>query len=571
LQHIAEPSTKERLHKWVRRHPRLLLAGLVGGVAVILLVAIGMVSENRARQLDAWRQQEQERLELHHARQQATAAFAQLQDEARTAQFLLYTRTNEPEQLATGVAIGTRLINSYGVLDNPSWQEAPLVQALPSADQMQLRDTMAELLLLTARALHLQHKRSAKASPSPDLLHQALLMNERAADCSHVQKASPALWRQRGALYAALGQDDKARASEAQAENLPLATAADHYWLASDHLATGRLREALVLLQKAVVDEPQNFWASFVLAHCHERMAQDARAEARYGTCIALKPGFPWSHFNRGLALLRQQEFRAACADFDTVLKLKPDVLDAYLNRALAHQGLQEFEEAERDLTAAIERGGPTRLYFLRARVREKRGNKAGAQSDYDVGVRQPPRDEKSWLTRGYYYLGRDPQAALADFEHALRLNPRSADALQNKAHVLAEKLGRNQDALLALDQLLALYPDAALARSGRGVLLARLGQRVAALRDADEALRLDVGGQRLYQVACIYALTSKLQPEDRLQAMQHLSSALRKGYGFQLLETDRDLDPLRALPEFRRLVDATRTLHLTSPKINKS
>ena len=70
-----------------------------------------------------------------------------------------------------------------------------------------------------------------------------------------------------------------------------------------------------------------------------------------------------------------------------------------------------------------------------------------------------------------------------------------------------------------------------------------------------------DASPPRLYQVACIYALTSKQQPDDRLQAFQLLSSALRKGYGFQYLEIDTDLDPLRPLPEFRRLTDAARRL----------
>jgi hypothetical protein len=39
------------------------------------------------------------------------------------------------------------------------------------------------------------------------------------------------------------------------------------------------------------------------------------------------------------------------------------------------------------------------------------------------------------------------------------------------------------------------------------------------------------------------------------------LSSSLRQGYGFNLLESDDDLQNLRALPEFRRMVDAAKAL----------
>ncbi len=568
LLHMAEPSSKERLHKWVRRHPRTLSACLIGGFSCLFMIAFGVLSTVRGYQLEELQKQEQDRIEWQQALNRASSAFEKFQDERKTAQFLLYTRTNEPEQLAAGVKIGMRLVDGYDVLDNPSWQESPLVQALPASERLQLDEAMAELLLLLARALFLQHDAAADGNA---LLEKALVMNERAADCSANAAASPALWRQRGALNAGLGHEVKAVECRARAEALPLRTAADHYWLASDYVAAGRLREALVLLQKAAYDEPQNFWASFVLANCYDRLTQDTRAEARYGICIALKPSFPWSHFNRGLALLRQQDYRSACADFDTVLKLRPDLNDAYLNRALARQGLQQYPEAEQDLTAALERGGPTRLYFLRARVREKRGDKAGAKADYEEGMRRPPLDEKSWLARGFYMIGRDPKAALADFDEALRSNPRSAEALQNKAHVLAEKLGRNEESLQVLNRSLELYPESVLARGGRGVLHARLGQRDAALRDAEETLRRDASPPRLYQVACIYALTSKKQPEDRVQAFQLLSSSLTRGYGFNLLETDADLDPIRGAPEFRRLVDAARALRTAPPKTKKS
>jgi tetratricopeptide (TPR) repeat protein len=178
--------------------------------------------------------------------------------------------------------------------------------------------------------------------------------------------------------------------------------------------------------------------------------------------------------------------------------------------------------------------------------------------------------DERSWIARGLARLGSDPAAALADFDQALTLDPTSRDALQNKAHVLAEKLPaktpdeKQQLTLQAIEQLdkaLALYPDFAPARSGRGVLLARLGKRDAAVADARGALQRDTRPEVLYQVACIYALTVKEQPDDRLEALRLLAAALRQGYGHELLEIDSDLDLIRNNPEFRKLVTAARTL----------
>ena len=44
------------------------------------------------------------------------------------------------------------------------------------------------------------------------------------------------------------------------------------------------------------------------------------------------------------------------------------------------------------------------------------------------------------------------------------------------------------------------------------------------------------------------------------------LSAALLKGCGFDLLVTDRDLDPIRDCPEFKALVPAARALSSRPP-----
>jgi tetratricopeptide (TPR) repeat protein len=280
-----------------------------------------------------------------------------------------------------------------------------------------------------------------------------------------------------------------------------------------------------------------------------------------------LWPKFSWAYFNRGLAYFRQKEYALACADFDKTLELTPELAEGYLNRALAHQALEHYAEAEADLTRALDLGfSPTRLYFLRSRVRDRRGNQEGARQDHAEGLRRPPTDEIGWVSRGYANIHEDPKAALADFEGALRLIPRSALGLQNKAHVRAEKMARPKEALEVLNVAVEWHPESTAARGGRGVLHARLGQRELARKDATETLARDSSPQRQYQVACIYALCAPDHVEDRLRALQLLSSALRQGYGFHLVDSDQDLESIRTLPEFRRLVDAARALQPASP-----
>ncbi len=50
-------------------------------------------------------------------------------------------------------------------------------------------------------------------------------------------------------------------------------------------------------------------------------------------------------------------------------------------------------------------------------------------------------------------------------------------------------------------------------------------------------------------------------EPDDRVPALHFLSRALRSGFGFEHLDTDRDLDALRDRPEFKQLVESARRL----------
>ena len=82
------------------------------------------------------------------------------------------------------------------------------------------------------------------------------------------------------------------------------------------------------------------------------------------------------------------------------------------------------------------------------------------------------------------------------------------------------------------------------------------------ALEDAAYCLARDAEPATLYQVACIYALTSRQEPEDRWDAFRLLSLALRQGYGKDLVAKDPDLDPIRTYPEYPPLLRLTGNSH---------
>jgi serine/threonine protein kinase/lipoprotein NlpI len=549
LKHAPNPSRWERCQKFRRRHPRLTSVTTVAAVALVLIAGLSSAFFVREEQ---------------HRRLQARATLASFQDDAQTTYFLLNARSDQ-EKLNEGDRACRATLGHFQVLENPAWRDAPDVRRLPAEDRQHLQEEVGQLLVLLAHAQQVAGEREANRTRREALFHEGLQLCSLATDCFGEERTPLALLKQQGDLHQRLNEQARAMQFFERAKKADLRTVQDRYLTARSLAEEGKFREALPLIREAV--HPQDFNLQFLQGICHDNLAQNAEAIGCYRACIALRPGFYGAHYYRGLAYLRQQDFPAAREDFDEVVRLRPDFTEAYLCRAAAFAGEKKFAQASADLTEALERNyAPTRVYFLRAAVRESARDAEGAKKDRAEGLCREPSDEKGWIARGAAFLPSDPKQALDAFEKAFDANPRSLAALQNKAYVLAKYLKRTEEAVAELDKAVELYPNDCRPRAMRGVYLGRLGKRVAALKDAEQALALDACPANLYQVAGIYALTSRQETSDRHEALRLLTASLTKGFGFDYLEVDRDLDPIRESPAFRRVVDAARALQAVAP-----
>jgi tetratricopeptide (TPR) repeat protein len=554
LKHAPEPSWRERLAKWSRRHRRLTSMTTIGVIAACLLAAVTVGFLVRQR---------------HMARLEAADSFHRLTAEVRQADFLLGSRDATPQQIEEGVALCHHLLRRYGVLDDLSWSARPMVILLTAAQRYRLRQEIGQLLLLHARAVAWQAEASADPAQRSERVHLASRLNILAGWCFAETVPSRILWLQRAELARLAGHDDEARQLREKAEAIPLHTPMDRFWDVVDRLDRAETRDVTALVQQrreimATLQDVsrhdlQNFVNYLLLGNCYVRLGQLDAAISCYSTGIAMRPDLPWAHVNRGLAHLDLKAYREARADFDRVIELRPNMVEAYINRALSRMGLGDFSGAVVDLDRALEhRQAPVRALFLRARARERLKDREGAARDRAEGLRRQPSDELSWVVRGLARLPDDPRGALSDFDAALALNPRSKPALQDKAHVLAERLSRTEEAVRALSTALLHYPDYVEALAARGVYQARLGRRDAALTDAQAALALSGQAGTIYQVAGIYALTSKQEPGDRREALRLIALALQKDPSWlQVIPRDPELDPIRDQAEFRNLVGA--------------
>ena len=314
-------------------------------------------------------------------------------------------------------------------------------------------------------------------------------------------------------------------------------------------------------LQEASRRQGDNFSVWLILGNCYSELGKRMEAIECYDMAGALWPESPWPPLCRGLAFLELGDDRRAHAAFDEVIRLRPDLAEPYYNRALAKYRLGDLRGATSRPDPPPEGPKPPlRAYLLRAKVRDRQGDREGARRDREAGLRGEPRDERDLTARGLARQPRDPRAALADYERALELNPRYLSALQDKANVLAEDLGRTEEAIATLDRAVTLYPDYVPARAGRGVLLARLGRREAAHADARESLA--EGFDTDHRLSGRRHLRADVAPGPRRPpgslpiAGIGPEPGIRPGPDRQ----DRDLDAIRDQPEFRTLVEAARS-----------
>lgn len=533
LAHAREPLAG-RWRKWRRRHARRLAGAAVAALLMTLLL------------LGAWLLigvQKQRRLAAAQARQEL---FSELPHVA----YLLSSPDAEPGQRREGLARCEAIAARYDLAGD--WASGPLLRPLDDGARRAVRQSLAEVLWLWARA----------RLWDGDGLADARRLNEQALACAG-DDVPAAMWRQRAEVCRRGGDDAAARQAEGHLSQ-HAATARDGYLDILDRAAGGQPREVLPLLRDLTRGPGATATAWLLLARAQADLGRLAEARVSAEVATSLEPEHVWAWYQQGVYCLALRDHEAARAAFARAMALRPALAEARVNLALALMGLDRPRDAEAELTVALEQAPEwARIYFIRARARHAAGDAGGAAADQREGLRREPSDEQGYLARSFARLPGDAKGALADLDRALALNPRSELGLRNRASVLSEFLGRPKDALADLDRALSLRPGDQVARAGRAVLRGRLGQRDGARADAKVVEQEATEAGLIYQAACAFALVSKDSPADRAEALRLLRKAFRaEAQWVAVAPRDADLAPLAGQAEFADLLRKAREWH---------
>ncbi|MCA9217542.1 MAG: protein kinase, partial [Planctomycetales bacterium] len=500
---VATPnrSSKERMIKWMKRHPRLASQTSIGVLSILLVASIAVAmfthrySERRSSTLDTMR----------------------------------HVSTVLPD---LEVQIGT---TDTSLPDVQAGREK-LLKAASSLGLEVGEDIKPELpydlagYLSKSQADELQSLRMKTMS----LLGYA---TERAARHESDQAAKLELTRQ-ASEYLEIARED----STGPGDIMKL-------------LLDGRFEQAVPLLEAKRTETRLDFPTWMHLGQCYLATGRLSDAESCFSTCVVLWPESHKAFLYRGICYLQMQNDGAAEADFDKALLLRPGWEAALYNRSIARRSQGDQKGALTDLDTIVNKGNPTpRVFLARARILNELGENLAASEDQKNAYEAIPASDHDYVALGMDCINSDPKLALEYFYSAAEFNPACRKAYRNVIYLFAEKFADANNALDAATKMIDEIGPTADDLMSRAVLQARLGNAEQAQRDVEAALQIYESPQLQFQAACVFALSKSTD-----NAFRHLWESVKSAPSWLMRLNDSDLDNLREDPRFQRFVRLAR------------
>ncbi len=136
LKHTQEPSLRERLAKWVRRHPRACGSTSIVLVSVTLLLVFGVLLWFLANNLQ---------------NVSARLKYRMFQSKFEECQLLLNTTSGPTDHLSRGIDEAQKALDVRGIGTSGQWRPDFWVGRLTASEQDCIRERTVELILLEAR------------------------------------------------------------------------------------------------------------------------------------------------------------------------------------------------------------------------------------------------------------------------------------------------------------------------------------------------------------------------------------------------------------------------------------
>lgn len=327
-----------------------------------------------------------------------------------------------------------------------------------------------------------------------------------------------------------------------------------------DHRPDQAIREA----QAVLAAQPKDTAALQLLASAYLNQKDFTKAVETYGRLVELSPNAADAHSDLGVALMAARRLPEARKEFEAALSLAPDDVRAGTQIVnldlLAGRTDDALAHIQKQIATA---GRKPKLLLVMASVQASRGDVASAEKTYReaVSLDQGHTEARLALADFYVRAGNLGQAALTldsamamektaqgyqlrgiifqmkdstkaareSYEKALALNPGYAEAANNLAWLLSEKLGESQSAYTAGLAAFNAAPDDFHIQDTFGWILYKAGdgkRAVEMLKSSAQGLPASPGVQ--YHLAM-----ALLSQGDTVEARRALTNAVKSPVAF--------------------------------------
>lgn len=315
----------------------------------------------------------------------------------------------------------------------------------------------------------------------------------------------------------------------------------------------GFWKDDFTLFSHAVSVSERNSVAHGNLADWHLAQGSYDDAHNHYLEALEANPLDPHIHRNFAVALLRMGRYGESVHHFRIAAEKFAHDEDVLIGLGTALARLGDLSGAIGSFTRALDinpRNAQT--HFKLAVVLGESGRIDKAVDHYREALRLEPGFEQAGKNLDHLLaLYGQLDSAVALLRERLRDEPGNA-SLHYSLGGLHEKKGNYADAADAYRKFLSLNPDGVQAMERLAFIHSRENDLPSALFWLREMLKRDPGNPGIhYNIACVYARQGKAD-----EALKWLGSAVEKGFSDRgLLESDQDLESLRATAQFRELV----------------